>query len=227
MPIFTTDLVECLTLAHRILRDEPLPDEIDAICFFGQTEENDHDALRKGSDLWFDCQSAQVLVGQCDRIERENGLVVRGSDAWVKELEGFGVDSESIQVYPMSDKFPPSTDAEAWGMVPLIKENGWKRLVVTVPPLHAIRAFVSLVSACLKNGLDDVGIWSAPSAAPPWNESVFHSGSMPSATRVSHIAGELAKIFAYCAKGDHPPAQKVLEYLNHRDTVFRGIPFPI
>jgi len=216
MSIFTTDIVEYARLAHRVLCDEPPPDEIDAICFFGQTEENDMFALRAIAKRWQKHQCL-VLVGTCERIER-GGLIVRGSDAWVSTLEELGVHPGSILVYPMSDKLPPSTDAEALGMVEAIRENSWTRFVIVVPPLHAIRAFVSLVSACVKSGLD-VAIWSAPATAPAWDEDVFHSGSMPSAPRVDQIAGEFGKIMAYCAKGDHLTAAEVLEWLrNHPGT---------
>ncbi len=218
MPLFTTDLVEYAELVHRILRDEPPPERIDAICFFGQTQENDQKSLKNIAERWkarggeYD---PAVLVGECERIERGN-LVVRGSDAWIRDLEDAGVEENWIYPYPMSTKVPPSTDAEALGMVPVIKENGWTRLVITVPPLHAVRAFVSLVSACKKNGLDDVLIWSAPSETLAWDENVFHSGSMPSAPRVEQIPGEFAKVTAYCAKGDHLTAKEVLTYLQAR-----------
>ncbi len=214
MPLFTTDLLELNALNHRILRDEPPPREIDAICFFGQTQENDRIALEAISKFQDDFQ-CPVLVGICDPIKK-NGLVVRGSKAWKEDLIEFEVKKEDIVLYPMSQKFPPSTDAEAWGMIPLIKDNNWRYLLVTVPPLHACRAFVSFVSACNKNKLDKVNVWSAPSEAPPWDEDVFHSGSMPSAPRVDQISGEFSKMMAYCAKGDHITAREVLEYLRKR-----------
>ena len=223
MPIFTTDLLELYQLAHVILSQPQLPAD-GPICFFGQTEENDMPPLCSAAELMnrkigpSDYPFGPILIGQCDWIERPNGLVVRGSDAWVKELKRLKVSDHSIMVYSMSDRFPPSTDAEAWGMVELIKKNSWKCLVVVVPPLHAIRAFVSLVSACKKSGLDDVKIWSMPSYALPWDRNVFHSGSMPSAPRIEQVTGEMEKIFAYCAKGDHLTAGEILKYLKNRDS---------
>lgn len=217
MPLFTTDLVELDRLNHRILRDEPPPKEIDAICFFGQTQENDQIALKAITNRW-EGYNCPILVGECDRIKK-GSLIVHGSDEWIRYLKSFGIASKWIWNYPMSSKFPPSTDAEAWGMVDIIKDNPWDELVITVPPLHAVRAFVSLVSACKKNNLDKVRIWSAPSEAPPWDEDVFHSGSMPSAPRENQIPGELGKNMAYCLKGDHLTAKEVLEYLRKRNSL--------
>ncbi len=222
MAIFTTDLVELFTLTHRILRDEPPPQQIDAICFFGQTEENDKAPLAAIAERWRNpllrpCPS--ILVGACEPIDK-SPFVVRGDKAWKQDLENFGVDRNSILVYPMSTKFPPSTDAEAWGMVEVIKKNKWKRLVVTVTTLHAIRAFVTLVSACKKNGLEDVAIWSAPAEALPWDEVVCHSGGMAQMPREKHAAVvEFAKVSAYCAKGDHLAAKEILDYLRGRNAL--------
>jgi len=214
MPLFTTDLLELDMLNHRILRDVPPPRIIDAICFFGQTQENDQIALKSIIKRW-EKYNCPILIGACDRIEK-GSLIVRGSDDWVIDLKSAGVKPKWIWVYNMSSKFPPSTDAEAYGMVEVIEENSWNEIVITVPPLHARRAFVSLVSACQKSGLRNVKIWSVPSEAPPWDEDVFHSGSMPSAPREKQIAGEFGKVFTYCAKGDHLTAKEVLEYLRNR-----------
>lgn len=214
MPLFTTDLLERSTLDHRILRDSEPPRDIDAICFFGQTQENDRVALRAIAERWrkYHCP---VLVGLCERIEK-GVFIVRGSDAWVNDLEEYGVARESVMVYPMSNKFPPSTDAEAYGMVEIIKRKSWSRLVVTVPPLHAVRAFVTFVSACVKSGLDDACIWSAPSEAPPWDEVVCYSGGMLQTSREKHIVVDATKTTTYCLKGDHLTAREVIEYMQAR-----------
>ncbi len=214
MPTFTTDLLEYATLAHRILRDELPTKKLDAACFFGQTHENDRVALETIS---INYSGLPILVGKCDTIQKENRLLVRGHHAWQGYLEGRGC--KNVVIYPMSDKLPPSTDAEALGMVPIIKKRSWKRLVIVVPPLHAIRAFVSLISACLKNNLNHIAIWSAPCDALAWNENVFHSGSMPAAPREKQIQGELDKIMRYCEKGDYLTAKEILDYLRTKDVI--------
>lgn len=217
MPLFTTDVLEYVQLVHRILRDTPPPPAIDAICFFGQTQENDRVALKAIAELWKKYQ-CPILVGACEPINQEP-FVVRGSGAWVSDLVSYGVDPLSIEIYEMSKKLPASTDAEALGMAEFITREAlrWDRLVVAVHPLHAVRAFVSLVAACKKNVLDGMRIWSVPSEALDWDEDVCYSGGALKATRVSHVGVDMTKMAAYALKGDHLTAREILEYLRKRN----------
>lgn len=229
MPLFTTDFVERSTLDHRILRDSKPPTAIDAILFFGQTHENDRSPLAAIAERWKK-YACPVLVGACDPI-RNGPFVVRGSDTWVQDLMEYGVDRDSIIVYPMSKKFPPSTDAEAWGMIEAgVGKFSWKKLVITVNPLHAVRAFVTLLSACVKNGLEDVCIWSALSdwdtsseTSSPWDEDVCYSGGQLKTSRENHIVVDATKLMTYCLKGDHLTARQVLEYLRSRQAMSRRL----
>ncbi len=96
------------------------------------------------------------------------------------------------------------------------KKQGWKSLIVTVPPLHQVRAFISTVSAAIKY-YPELKVYSMPAEALPWTEEVIHSQSAPRARRRAQFSGELAKLAKYWKKGDHSSPDEILDYLDRRD----------
>ena len=188
---------------------------IDAVCFFGQTTENDEPMIMSAANIQVDGLARLVAVTGFGG--EKNGIFeVRSSKSFANEIMKFGVAPENIVSFPLSKKFPPCTDAEAIGVVEFAKTQGWRSIAVTVTPLHQVRAFISTVSAAIKY-YPELKVYSMPSEALPWTEEVIHSQSAPRAKRSEQFGGELAKLAKYSGKGDHVSPDEILAYLNRRD----------
>jgi hypothetical protein len=204
-------------LVARILCDSIPPGSVDAVCFFGQTTENDTPMLESAARIQRAGLANLVAVtGFKGEKNEEKGFEVRSCEAFTAKLVELGVDPANIVGFPLSAKFPPCTDAEAIGVVEFAKERGWKSLIVTVPPLHQVRAFISIVSAAIKY-YPELMIYSVPAEALPWTQEVIHSQSAPRARRSAQFAGELAKLEKYWLKGDHSSPDVILAYLDTRE----------
>lgn len=202
-------------LVARILCDCVPNEPTDAVCFYGQTTENDTPMIE--SAAFIHMNGAARLVAITGFAGEKNGsFEVRSSKSFANEIMKLGVASENIISFPLSKKFPPCTDAEAVGVIEFAKSQGWKSIIVTVPPLHQVRAFISTVSAAIKY-YPELKVYSIPSEALPWTEEVIHSQSAPRAKRSEQFGGELAKLAKYSGKGDHVSPDEILAYLNRRD----------
>ncbi len=202
-------------LIARILCDSIPGNPADAVCIFGQTTENDMVMLESAADIQKFGRAELVAVTGYEGLKKDE-FEVRSSEKFASLLMNLGVPEKDIVFFPLSDKFPPCTDAEAVGVVEFAKSQGWKSLIVTVPPLHQVRAFISTVSAAIK-WYPELRVYSMPAAAPSWTEEVIHSQSAPRARRSAQFAGELAKLAKYCEKGDHFSPAEITEYLDRRD----------
>ena len=89
-------------------------------------------------------------------------------------------------------------------------------LLVTSPPFHQFRAFMTAVTAAL-NIYPELMIYSYPGSTLPWMETVTHSQGTLQAPRRQLIEDELMRIEAYQTKGDLARFESVLSYMNQRD----------
>jgi hypothetical protein len=214
--VYAADRSEVLIeLIHRVLRDTP-SGRVDAAVLYGQTKENEGVMLDALADAYWEGLAEWLALPDFEGLARGE-LMVSSFEAWEDLLCERGVPRDMIISYPTATDVPPSTDAEAKGLVRFAKERGWASVAIVVPPLHAVRAFVSTIAPVVRE-YPELRVYSAPSVAPSWAESVFHSGSMPRARRADHIAGEFEKMERYQKQGSHLSPQEVLDYLNWRDS---------
>ena len=129
----------------------------------------------------------------------------------------------------MSPSFEVPNPRSRWYGIPSGKMSFWNRgrsaggridalsVVVVVPPLHTIRAFVSTVSPAVRE-YPELNVWSAPSWPLSWVEEVICFQNKPAARRADQFPSEFEKMERYLAKGDHLSAEEVIRYLNWRDS---------
>lgn len=206
--------VELFELITRILCDDIPAAQVNAVCVFAQTVENEMPMLETAASA-FRGGSRYVAVSGYVGMESVC-LKVHGFFALAQKLVDLGVRESAILQFPLSKKLPPCTDAEAMGLVEYATKQGWKSLALTLPPLHQVRGMVSLISAVVKAG-SPLRVYGTPSYAPSWTEVVFHSESEPRAPRHAQFAGELRKLKRYLEQGSHMSPGEVLDYLNLRD----------
>ena len=126
--------------------------------------------------------------------------------------------SRIIAVPPALSDFPPSTDAEATGLVRLAHKMGWQRLIITSPPIHQFRAFISTISAAKRESLK-LKIYNSVGLPPKWCEDTVHSQGIEKGLRKDLLrSGEWLRLIRYHAKGDLISADEAIEYLNLRDS---------
>jgi len=203
----------------RVLMDSPSCISADAGYLLGQTRDNDDEPLSELLEAWKRDDLDYVLLEDIGTHNLPVGSVVTGFDDWRNRLISMGAQADAIvRVPPALDLLPCCTDAEVIGLVRVAKERGWKSVYLFAPALHRFRAFVSTVSAIRRVGYELL-VYSQPQIfVQNWQEIVVHSQSAPRDTRKSQVAGELAKVERYCAKGDHVTAREVLDYLDWRDS---------
>lgn len=198
-------------LITRVLCDAATSGKVEAAYLFGETRDNQSSVLKAAVFLYG--LGPVKKLGLCGLSE---GHGYPGFENWRDELVEMGVKKEGIFSVPPSDKFPPSTDAEAWGLINYAKSNGWKNIFVIAPPLHQLRAFVSTVSAVIKSK-SNLMVYSFPGIPQSWEEHITHSQGILKGTRSELLGDELAKIEKYYKNGDLVSAADVLEYMDERD----------
>ena len=108
------------------------------------------------------------------------------------------------------------TGIEADRTIQFAKARGYDRLLVVAAPFHQERAFISVVTAVLRQD-PSLKVYSHPGEPQPWDEVVTHSQGKLRGTRSKLIAEELKRIDLYTAQGYLLPRSAVLEYLRTRD----------
>ncbi|MEK7169299.1 MAG: hypothetical protein AAB377_01025 [Patescibacteria group bacterium] len=207
----TSSYLELDELITRVLCDSATSGRVEAAYLFGETKDNQSSVLKAAGFLY--SLGPVKKLGLCGMPE---GFGYPGFKNWRNELVEMGVKKEDIYSVPPSDKFPPSTDAEAWGLVDYAKNNGWKSVFIIAPPLHQLRAFVSVVSAVVKSK-SNLLVYSFPGIPQSWEEHITHSQGILKGTRSELLANELAKIEKYYKNGDLISAAEVLKYMDERD----------
>jgi len=208
---------EIFQLAAVIYCDD-LPDsstQADAAVIFGKTIANTHSLTE-----------ALVRIYMEEKVrERESIGISAGFSLGEKIVPSY---EELVEIlrrdipvgdvvfqFPLSEKFLPSTDADAWGLVGYAQERGMKSVILVAPPLHKFRAFVSLASAIIK-AKSGLIAWNWTCDIRDWNEKTVHSQTAPLDKRLNLLAGELEKIGRYYRKGDLVSAREILDYVARR-----------
>ncbi len=204
----SSDHVELLL---RIFADVP-PDEIaDAAYLFGETERNQESVFLAARELTENRRVRRILISDCTP---KSGYL--GAAAYRAAVVEAGIPVEAIEEVPMEPTEILHTGIEAARTVQFAKAKGYERLFVVSVPFHQERAFISVVTAALRE-YPSLRVYSRPGAPQPWDEIVTHSQGKLQGTRAELIAEELKRIETYTAQGFLLPRSAILEYLRNRD----------
>lgn len=192
---------------------DTIPDKpVDGLFLFGQTEDNQQAAFETAQTFLQSGRTDKVL---CLGTKAMSGYP--GFEVWKKEMKKFSIGEEQLIPVP---PVPTDTDLlhtliEATSAVRYSKEQGFKRLVVTAAPFQQPRAFMTAITAALRE-YPELYLYSLPGKAMPWQEEVTHSQGKLEDTRAGLIAGEMERIRCYHAQNDLISVQEALDYLNRR-----------
>ena len=202
-------IVELLT---RVLCDSKPQTQADGVFLFSQTKDNQASVFKVGCDL-VRSSSANVLL----MMEAPALCGFPGFSAWKKELCDLGIPSHQIIGVETVEQ-TLNTLIEATALVQMAKKKGYQSVFVVAPPFHQLRAFMTAVTATLRE-YPTLHVYSKPGAALPWFETVYHSQGSSSGKRTDMIYGELDRIGRYQKKGDLATFEDVLYYLDKRSNI--------
>jgi len=202
---------EQIELLLRIFADVRPAGMADAAYLFAQTEPNQESVFIAARDLIERGRVRRVLISDCTA---KSGYI--GSVACRAAMVAAGVPREAIEEVPMEPTEILHTGIEADRTIQFAKARGYDRLLVVAAPFHQERAFISVVTAVLRQD-PSLKVYSHPGEPQPWDEVVTHSQGKLRGTRSKLIAEELKRIDLYTAQGYLLPRSAVLEYLRTRD----------
>jgi hypothetical protein len=200
-------------LIIRTLCDTLPSGKLDGLFLFGQTEDNQGAAFETAKQQLGNGRTDKVL---CLGTGPMSGYP--GFDVWKKEMEKLGIGEEQLVAVPA---VPADTDLlhtliEATSAVRYAREQGYKNLLVTAAPFQQPRAFMTAVTAALRD-YPELYLYSLPGKAMPWQEEVTHSQGKVQDTRAGLISGEMERIICYHDQDDLISVKEALDYLNRRD----------
>jgi hypothetical protein len=206
-------------LIVRTLCDTLPSGKLDGLFLFGQTEDNQAAAFETARQQLNNGRTDKVL---CLGTGPMSGYP--GFEVWKKEMEKLGIGEEQLVAVP---PVPTDTDLlhtliEAQSAVRYAREHGYKNLLVTAAPFQQPRAFMTAVTAALRN-YPELYLYSLPGKAMPWQEEVTHSQGKVQDTRAGLIAGEMERITCYHDQDDLISVKEALDYLNRRDRGSLGV----
>ena len=209
-----------LELLGKILCDY-IPNGVilDAVHGVGQTPHNQHSVITKLVKL--------VQAGETSylTVAGPAGNGYPGGAVWEAELRQqlsqAAVTIEQVPYalrYGSKDLFSVNTYGEALAAVRLAYWKGWKSIGITAAPFHQLRAFMSFVTAAVRE-YPELKIYSLVGTPLNWDEEAVHSQGTLRATRSDLLKVELSKIIEYHAKGWLVSSGQALEYLQQRDSL--------
>jgi uncharacterized SAM-binding protein YcdF (DUF218 family) len=202
---------ENLELLLRILADVRPPEAAEATYLFAQTEPNQASVFAAARELIHHSQTARLWISDCTP---KSGYI--GAAACRRAMIESGLPPEMIEEVPMEPTEILHTLIESQKTVQFARTRGYRRLIVTSAPFHQERAFMTAVTAALRE-YPALKLYSAAGAAQPWDEIVTHSQGTLRGTRAALVAEEHQRIEKYLAQGDLAPRTAILDYLRGRD----------
>jgi hypothetical protein len=206
-------------LIIRALCDTIPAEPVEALFLFGQTEDNQQAAFETAHQFLQSGRTGKVL---CLGTKAMSGYP--GFEVWKEEMERLGIgEGQLVGIPPV----PADTDLlhtliEATSAVRYAKEQGYRNLVVTAAPFQQPRAFMTAITAALRE-YPELYLYSLPGKAMPWQEEVVHSQGKLEDTRAGLIAGEMERISCYHDRNDLISVSEALDYLNRRDGKVRKL----
>ncbi|MDO8492260.1 MAG: hypothetical protein Q7S34_01285 [bacterium] len=149
-------------------------------------------------------------------------------ERWQEKLNMLLIPREDIHpiVSPIpklsDEKFPISNTAtEAYLLIKLAKNSGWKSVYVVTHPIHVLRAFTCAVSFAIRY-YPELRIY-AKSGYPinSWVQSTIANQGVVSGTRLDGaMDGEYERLNTrWDNEYDHVMAKEMLEYVRRRDSI--------
>jgi hypothetical protein len=197
-------------LLLRILCDV-LPERADAAYLFAETEPNQESVFHTGRQLIDERRVGKLLISDCTP---KSGYI--GAAAYRRAMVNFGIAQEIVEEVSMEPTPILHTLIEAQTVVRHAKAKGYRSLIVASAPFHQERAFITVVSAAMREH-PSLKVYSRPGRSQPWDEVTTHSQGKLRGTRAELIAEEQKRIEAYTAKGDLLPCAEIIAYLRARD----------
>lgn len=198
-------------LITRVLCDTAPRHKVDAAYLFGETLDLEDSVLKAGVFLYKRGPVKKLAI-----CGMQKGYGYPGVKNWLGKLAKMGVPKKDICAIPIAHDFPPSTHAEALGLVRHAQAHGWKSVYIVAPPLHQLRAFVTAVTEASRL-YPKLKLYSFHGLPQRWEDHIIHSQGILQGTRSELLADELEKIERYYRKGDLVSAEEVLRYLDKRD----------
>lgn len=202
---------EQIELLLRIFADVRPAGIADAAYLYAETEPNQESVFAAGRDLLERKQVRRLLISDC---LPKSGYV--GAAAYRAATVAAGIPNDVIDEVPMEPTEILHTGIEADSTVRFATTKGYERLLVVSVPFHQERAFISVVTAVLRE-YPSLRVYSHPGQPQPWDEIVTHSQGKLCGTRAELIAEEQKRIDTYMAQGYLLPRSAILDYLRTRD----------
>jgi uncharacterized SAM-binding protein YcdF (DUF218 family) len=198
-------------LLLRILADVRPSGVVEGAYLFAQTEPNQESVFAAGRELVERGRVRKLLISDCSP---KSGYI--GAAACRNAMMEAGIPAGAIAEVPMEPTEILHTLVESQTVVRFAQAQGYKRLIVVSAPFHQQRAFMTMVTAALREH-PALKVYSVPGAPQPWDEVVTHSQGKLRGTRAELIAEEQKRIDKYTAQGDLFPRADILKYLRTRD----------
>jgi hypothetical protein len=203
-------MLQDIELLLRILADVPPSGIVERAYLFAQTEPNQQSVFVVGRELIEQERVHKLLISDGTP---QSGYI--GAAAYREAMIASGVPAGVIEEVPMEPTEILHTLTESQKMVRFAKAQGYERLIVVSSPFHQERAFITMVTAALRQ-YPSLKLYSVPGAPQPWDEVVTHSQGKLRGTRAELIAEEQKRIETYTVQGDLLPCEVILEYLRTR-----------
>ncbi len=198
-------------LQLRVLSDREPARQANALHLVGATLQNQVSVLDAGARLALRDYGACCVLTLPGSEDTSHGYP--GFSPWYRALLARGVPAERIV----------AVDGECWNtyvemqsLIAYARARAWQSIIITAPPFHQLRAFMSAVSVALVR-YPTVKLYSAPGNPLPWEERAIHSQGTLAGTRLDFIGTEIERIRTYQAKGDLVSFEGVHAYLSARD----------
>jgi len=202
---------EQIELLLRIFADVRPAGIADAAYLFAETESNQESVFVAARDLLERNRVRRLLIAGCTP---KSGYL--GAAACRAAMVESGIPTEVIYDVPMEPAEILHTQIESDATVRFAKAQGYERLFVVAAPFHQERAFMSMVTAVLRD-YPSLKVYSHPGGPQPWDEVVTHSQGTLRGTRAELITEELRRIETYTTRGHLLPRAAVIDYLRIRD----------
>lgn len=199
-------------LLTRILCDVGPKEPAHGAYLFAQTGENENSVFAAAKELLDHGLAKTVLIP-----DGQARCGYPGTEAWQQGLQRAGIDGDLIEEVPIRPSDELHTLIEAVSLVRHAKAREYKRMFIVAAPFHQERAFMTAVTAALREH-PQLLLYSCPGKALSWDQEVTHSQGTTEATRTGLIKGEQERIKKYQSQGDLLSRAEVLEYLTQRDS---------
>lgn len=211
--MFFENPCELLELTDRIFSDH-FPAKLHTVVYvFSETTDNQGSPIAQAASLWAKGLVQEIVCADGETDHGDSGFAFRKN-----LLRQLMVAETAISPLVIPLNINVNTLTEAQAIVRHVKTMSGKTLLVSAPPFHQRRAFVTTVSVALRE-YPELCIYNAVGTPLNWQERVRHSQGTLSATRKELTVSEYDRLLRYHAKGDLCSCKEVLQYLDARDGV--------